>query len=363
MKRLFLRGSLFLIPAICAIAVSVLASGSTPDSKAFRVTTSPRYDRNPSFFKADDGTYWLFFARGRNSIGIRGMNGYDPDYDSYDIYYKTARNIQALQRATEKLLPGSDQVTFNTQRDVAALQASDGRIWVFTSSGYAPSSDPRVFYYTYEGSAWSGPTSIENTAYAGHIHALENNGQIYVFFDAWDYQLKVTRWNGVNWSSPAMISAKATLAKATVEGGMFYAVWSYVDMNANEYGKYIGLSTSADGMTWTNHGEIASWPGATNWDPVLAKDGRIFRLFWAPDAGVEGQFIAMSTSENPTSPASWSTPVKVTTASYGAITWWDFWPQVYSDGLSYLAYTSERNDAGTNMGDANIWMMHIKNNL
>jgi len=52
-------------------------------------------------------------------------------------------------------------------------------------------------------------------------------------------------------------------------------------------------------------------------DPVLIKDRDTFRLFWAPSNSE--QFIATSKSTNPTDPSSWSTPIRVTTASYGSI--------------------------------------------
>ena len=144
--------------------------------------------------------------------------------------------------------------------------------------------------------------------------------------------------------------------KAIVDSGKFYVVWSYIDPSADIWGGYIGLSTSADGTVWTNHGPIALWSGATNWDPVLIKDRDTFRLFWAPDAGPEGQFIATSTSKTPTVLDSWSTRVQVTTASYGGNNWWDFWPEPFNRGSTYLFYTSERNSDGTAMIDGNIWV-------
>jgi len=348
-----------IIPAMLILTLAtipVLASPPMqPTSKPFQLTTDTHYDRNPSFFQANDGTYWLFFTRGRSG-GVRGVGGYDPDFDSYDIYYKTARSIPQLAKATENLVPGSNLVDHNTQRDIAALQASDGTIWVFTSSGYGPSTDARIFYYTYDGASWTGPTAIDGTAYAGHIDALEYNGKIWVFFDAWEYILQVTSWDGLSWSAPIIIAAHATLAKAIVDSGTFYVVWSYINPSANEWGKYIGLLTG-DGTAWTDLGEIASWTGATNWDPVLIKDRDTFRLFWAPDtAGPEGQFIATSTSKTPTVSGSWSAPVRATTASYGTENWWDFWPEPFKRGSTYLFYTSERNSDGTAMTDGNIWV-------
>jgi len=342
------------------MAGPVKADGRGPASEVsqpVQITFSLRYDRNPSFFIGRHGTCWLFFTRGRNPIGIRGNDGYDPDFDSYDIYYKTARSIPALEKAADNLVPGSNLVTNNTQRDVAALQAHDGTIWVFTSSGYAPSTDPRIFYYKYDGANWSGPTPIEGTSYAGHIDALEYHGKIWVFFDAWEYVLQVTSYDEkkASWSTPQIMHNDATIAKGITHGGKFYVVWASMSEGA---GTGIYLSTSTNGATWTTTSSpVASWPGLTNWDPALIKDRDMFRLFWAPSNSE--QFIATSRSSNPTDPTSWSTPIRVTTASHGTDNWWDFWPQPVKRGATYLFYTSERNSSGTARADGNIWMLEI----
>jgi len=355
MKSKLLLGIIPVMLILTLAIVPVLASPPMqPTSKPFQLTTNPRYDRNPSFFQASDGTYWLFFTRGRNPIGIRGAS-YNPDYDSYDIYYKTARSIPQLAKAIENLVPGSNLVTYNTQRDIAALQASDGTIWAFTSSGYGPSSDAHIFYYKYDGASWSSPTAIPNTDDAGHIDALEYDGKIWVFFDAWSYILQVTSYDEETtlWSTPQIIHYDATLAKGIIDSGKFYLVWASMSGGA---GTGIYLSNSTDGTTWTSTSTpIAQWgAGLTNYDPVLIKDRDTFRLFWAPSNSE--QFIATSTSTNPTDPSSWSTPVRVTTASYGSIGWWDFWPEPFKKGSTYLFYTSERSSDGTAMIDGNIWV-------
>jgi hypothetical protein len=313
--------------------------------KKIQITTDPKYDRNPSFFRARDGTYWLFYTRGRDNRGIRDFQSYNPDLDSYDIYYRTARSIEQLDEANDNII----RLIYpdNAQRDVAALQASDGRIWLFASTGLGPGAERSVYYYEYDGT-WSGPTAIPNTGYAAHIDALEYNGRIWVFFDI-GYVLEVTNYDGSTWSTPTTIHTDATVAKAIVENGAFYTVWT------TSAGSGIYLSTSADGITWASTiSPIASWSGLTDWDPVLIKDKNAFRLFWAPSDS--GQFIATSTSTNPMNPSSWSTPVKLTTAN----DWWDFWPRPYKkDNSIYLFYTSERNSDGTGRTDGNIWMSKL----
>ena len=348
-----------ILVAILALATSALASSEKFASKAFQITTDPRYDRNPSLLRADDGTYWLFWAGGRDDKNIRDHEGYNPDLDYYDIYYKTSKSIPGLEKATETLIPPTP--LNNAQRDIAALQTDDGTIWVFTSTGLGVGTQREIYYYTYNGT-WQGPTAVPATVLAAHISALEYQGKIWLFFD-FGYTLKVTSYDEATtlWSSPNLIAGNATIAKAILDKGKFYVVWTYVN-GVDIWGSGIYLSSSPDGLTWSSTANsIAAWPAteATNWDPVLTQDKGVFRLFWAPDAGTEGQFIATSTSTKPTDATSWSTPVQVTTASYGGNNWWDFWPQVYDKGAEYLLYTSERNSSGTARADGNIWMVHL----
>jgi len=351
-----IAASLILVLVTVTLVTPALAGSKGIQDKAIQITTNPRYDRNPSFLRANDGTYWLFWARGQDSRGIR--NGYNPDLDYYDVYYKTAKSIPGLEKAKENLIPLQPPPPFNAQRDIAAVQASDGTIWVFVSTGLGPGEDRYVHYYTYDGS-WHGPVDVPYTDYAAHISAVEDGGKIWVFFD-YEYKLWVVSYDEADeeWSSRSPVtSADSTIAKAILDNGNFYVVWT------TSSGAGIYLSTSTNGIDWSSTPTpIAAWPsaGTSNWDPVLIKDKDLFRLFWAPDAGTEGQFIATSTSADPTDPASWSAPVQLTTASYGSDNnWWDFWPQPYDKGAQYLLYTSERNSSGTARADGNIWMAHL----
>jgi hypothetical protein len=268
--------------------------------------------------------------------------------------------LLGLQTAAEFKVPGSDPN--HGQRDVTALQTRDGRIWVFSSTGFGP-GDNHIYCFTYYRGTWQGPTaiSIQEDKWIGHINALEYQGKIWLFYDA-EYSLKSAYYDGT-WHGPYNIATEATLGKAIVDNGKFYIAWAYVDPVQNIWGSYIGLSSSTNGKNWVNHGPIASWPEpeATNWDPVLIKDRCYFKLIWAPDAGTKGQFIATSKSTNPTDPTSWSTPTKLTVASHGTENWWDFWPQPIRMGNGalnsiFLVYASERSKDGTNRIDSNIWL-------
>jgi len=181
MKRIILLVVPFLLLMLAAVlATSAFAANDQPIGKAFQITTDPKYDRNPSFFRAADGTYWLFFTRGKDNRGIRDFQGYNPDLDYYDIYYRTARSIPELQKVDENIIRLTPPD--NAQRDISAFQGRDGKIWVFTSTGLGPGSQRSVYFYIFDGS-WNGPTLVPGTDYAAHISALEHNGKIWVFFD------------------------------------------------------------------------------------------------------------------------------------------------------------------------------------
>jgi len=346
--------SLILVLVTVTLITPAFAASKGIKGKATQITTNPRYDRNPSFLRANDGTYWLFYAGGQDSRNIRDLDGYNPDLDYYDVYYKTANSIPGLEKAVENQIPLKPPD--NAQRDIATIQATDGTIWVFVSTGLGPGSDRGIYYYTYD-RVWHGPSIVPDTDCAAHISVLEKKGEIWVFFDI-GYTLYARSYDetAVEWSTPIKVADSATVAKAIVDETKFYVVWTTAS------GDGIYLSTSANGIDWSSISTpIAAWPGegTTNWDPALIKDKDIFRLFWAPDAGIEGQFIATSTSADPTDPTSWSPPIQLTTASYGTNNWWDFWPQPYDKGAQYLLYTSERNSSGTGRVDGNIWMAHL----
>ena len=105
---------------------------------------------------------------------VRDFNGYNPDLDYYDIYYKTTSSVLGLETASETLIPLTPPD--NAQRDIAALQTQDGIIRVFTSTGLGEGTDRSIYHYAYDGS-WHGPTPVPDTDYAAHISVLEDRGQ------------------------------------------------------------------------------------------------------------------------------------------------------------------------------------------
>ncbi|MEM2111381.1 MAG: hypothetical protein QXX08_05835 [Candidatus Bathyarchaeia archaeon] len=112
------------------------------------MTTDPHYDRNPSFFKASDGTWWPFFVHASNDLPhVRGPT-YDPDKAPYNVYSMTSTDNGATWSAETKIQP-----TTTNQRGMDAFQDDRGIIWVFVSKPMSTT----IPYYTYDGTTWTGP--------------------------------------------------------------------------------------------------------------------------------------------------------------------------------------------------------------
>jgi len=363
------RVGIIIIFLMVCIAITGTVEGSKPtDHAPIQITTDPHYDRNPSVFQGKDGNYWLFFTRGNDDRGIRDFDGYNPDNDFYSVWYKSAKKLADLQHAMETKVP-IDPPYSTAQRDVAALQTDDGRIWVFTSPGYGPEpganeKNKAIHYYILDKhKTWTGPFSVLPGSYdacgIGHIDVTESRGKIWLFYDAC-YSLKVTSYNpstGI-WSDPVLINSTATLGKAIVTRDNFYVVWVYLNADRGAWGPGIYLSNSRDGKTWlTGSVPVAAWGnGLTNWDPVIINDKNKLRILWAPSD--TEQFIAITSSTTPSNPSSWSSPLRVTRASSSGNYWWDFWPEaIKSDSNIALFYSSERNPDGTSRSDGNIWLL------
>jgi len=147
-----------------------------------------------------------FLCSGRDPRQIRDYNGYTPDLDYYDIYYKTAASIPGLETAAETAIPLTPPD--NAQRDISALQTKDGMIRVFTSTGLGEGTQRFIYHYSYDGS-WHGPAAVPGTDYAAHISVLETGGKIWVFFDIGYSVYWVTYDEAtLEWSSPNLIANK-----------------------------------------------------------------------------------------------------------------------------------------------------------
>ncbi|MFQ6089381.1 MAG: hypothetical protein ACE5K0_10835 [Candidatus Methanofastidiosia archaeon] len=318
-----------------------------------QLTTSPYYDRNPSFFIGNDGTWWVFFARASSALP-HVPPAYNPDVDSYDIYY--LRSTDAGINWTVSNIPASigDGVS---QFTPAAFQDTAGKIWVFFAHNAV---DIKYFTSTNNGSTWTGPTAVGvggGFTAKNHVDAIQtSDGKIWIFFwcsDAGGNKLCSmntpdggTTWSGVTNLNPGGVVG-GNVPKA-IEASPLRVVW------ASDAGDpYLA---TYDGTSWTAGKITAADTAYFDFDPVLVKYYSTYYLFWAPwDAVTDSQWIEYISSSDLTT---WSSSTILTSGGYGATYWWDYYPDASLDpwGNILFFYSSEKSSDGTTRTDGNIWM-------
>ena len=345
-----LASGILVVILLVSIFTAVSAWAATIEvSQPVQITTSDRYDRNPSVFKKD-GTLWMFFVRATGAGSHDPDDGYNPDADAYDVYYTTSTDNGATWSAPIRVANAS-----TGQRGMAAFVDNTGKIWVFVSAPGA--TDIKYTTSTDDGVTWS---ALTDTGYDGsHVDAFQaSDGKIWVFYENGGTGIEAIKSadGGATWTHVTNISPSPNdgIPKAMEADGKIYVVWC----NWNVGGK-VWYTYSTDGLTgdnWAAATELVNVPGTIMCDPVMIKSGAQYILFYAPwDQGTDAQWIEVITS---TDLANWSARRRVTNGGYGTTYWWDMWPEVLlgSDTL-YLFYTSEKH--GTERGDGNIFMYEV----
>jgi len=332
--------------------VELQNTGEDPEtievSQAIQLTTDPHYDRNPSVFKASDGKYWLFFVRAASDTPHIPPT-YNPDADSYNVYYMTSTD--GVSWSTETNLT----VCSTGQRGMAAFQDDTGAIWVVTS---APGNNSILYFKsTDNGATWTGPV---NTGYTGsHVDAFQaSDGKIWIFYEDGGTGIEAIKSSdyGASWTHVTGIgpSPNDGIPKATEADGKLYVVWCNWAVGGKAW-----YTTSTDGLTgdsWDTPKLLVDVSGTIMCDPIMIKYNGLYVLFYAPwDQATDSQWIEVITSTDLTT---WSERRRVTNGGWGTTYWWDMWPEALVDGTNlYLFYGSEKN--GTRRGDGNIFMYKV----
>ncbi len=336
------------------LATLAVAQGVYEISEKKRLTTDSHYDRNPSFFKAQDGTWWLFFVRNRdgdpnygNACEGKGCDedGCNCDSAQYDVYYMKSTNEGETWLGPIKLTACS-----TGQRGMAAFQDSTGKIWVFVSGP----GDRTIRYCTSndDGTTWNGPTDTEFSG--SHVDAFQaNDGKIYIFYES--HGVQYAYFDGTSWTSGTVDGINGMGIPKCIQDstGRFYCV--YVIWPQSKY--YYSISN--DGVTWENKGVLTDVPNTIGCDPVMYQDSDgLYWLFYAPwDSDDNSQWIEYRTSTNG---RTWSAPTGLTTGGYKDEYWWDMWPEVTEGSGIIVFYTSEQTDDGTGRKDGDIWMLKLE---
>jgi len=354
-----------LIPAVFAIGVPSPSSAfSSVEYSVYEIgepiqlTNDPHYDRNPSFFKANDGRWWLFFVRSQDGdpnygdlcegTGCDQIPGCNCDAASYDVYYITSNDNGNTWSTPVKV----DECSTG-QRGMAAFQDNTGKIWVFISGPGA--SNIRYCTSSDNGATWTGP--IDTGLTGSHIDAFQgSDGLIYIFYESGGIQYAY--FDGLTWTSGTVDgTAGMGIPKAMEDlSGKLYVVY------ANWAGGTYYYSVSTDGTTWTNKGALIDVPNTISCDPVMYQDSEgIYWLFYAPwDSVDNSQWIEFITSTNA---KTWSDPTGLTNGGYYEDYWWDMWPEVGEGSDLLIFYTSEQSDNGFYRKDGDIWMLKIEDRI
>ena len=335
--------------ALLSPAAAAATPGTLEVSLPKRLTDSPQFDRNPTFLRAIDGKWWLFFARGR---GDPEAGGYDPDTDFYDLRYLRSadQGLTWSEGALAAIPAGHGLGAFSP----AVIQDGIGRIWVFYAA-----NGVGVYYFLSpdNGTTWWGPLpAFVDNKVGNHLDALYTpDGRVWVFYQGDPGSAIHTRtYNGVTWSERSKVADVLTYTgtpKALLDpvSGDIHVVY----IAGDPLSIYLTTSTD-DGDSWNNSAIVNT--DDDDYDPVLVKDGTTWRLFFAPYVPGDDHQWLMATSSADL--AAWTAPTLVTSGEYATKKWWDFWPEAaVAAGKLRLFYTSMKDR--TVRGDGDIYMYTV----
>jgi len=330
----------FLLIVFSSLLLTVLAVGSpmaatVEVSQLNPLTANSEYDRNPSII--NDGTdYWLFYTKGddTSTSGVRGS--YNPDGDTYVVYYKTAGTIAGLAGASETKLALSESARpANFDQRVVSATYFNSKVYAFVSSGQS-GTDRGLYYYEYNGT-WSGPTTLiaDATARGGHVNVTSDTSRVYIVWESSDASSDCYTWDGT--TSTTVLSSKIDIStdnqpKITLMGSTLYVV-SVEDGSGDieVYSAAVGASPS-----FSSHSTAVT--GAGLYDPCIFNDGTDLYVVTAPYVGGNDQQYLIQAKYD----GSWATSRTVSNGGYGGTYWWEYWPCGYHDGTdAYVFFTTE----------------------
>lgn len=329
---------------LVAFVVKPSSSATIEVSLPSAATSNSDYDRNPSII--NDGTnYWLFYTKGDNTStsGVRSPS-YDPDADTYVVYYKTAGTIAGLVTASEtKLALSESNRPVNFDQRVVSATYFKGKVYAFVSSGQS-GTDRGLHYYEYSGGTWSGPTTLiaDATARGGHVNVTSNDDRVYIVWESSDGSSDCYTWDGTNLSSKVDISAgnmpKITLFEGTKTLAVLYVV--NIEDGTGDIEVFQAATDTLPGFG--PHSTAIS--GAGLYDPCIFNDGSNLYVISAPYIGGEDRQYLVQAKSVGTS-VNWAVAKTVSYGGHGSTAWWDYWPCGYHDGIdAYIFFTTEVDD-------------------
>jgi len=330
-----------LLTCFLALFAGVAIGANIDVSQSSFCTINNAYDRNPSIM-FDGGNYWLFYTKGDNvsTDGVRGPT-YNPDGDTYVVYYKTASTIDGLTGASEiKLALSESSRPAGFDQRVVSATAFDGKVYAFVSSGQS-GTDRGLYYYENSGGSWSGPVTLiaDATARGGHINVTSDNSYVYIVWESSDGSSDCYTWNGTTLSSKIDISGgnqpKITYYLSGKSGNLFV-----VNIEDGTGDIEVFLALASPNPLFSPHSTAI--PGGGFYDPCIFTDDIDLYVVSAPYVAVDRQYLIQTKFDVATS--TWSNSKVVSYGGYGATEWWDYWPCGFHDGSdAYVFFTTETN--------------------
>ncbi|MBN2227594.1 MAG: right-handed parallel beta-helix repeat-containing protein [candidate division Zixibacteria bacterium] len=340
----------------CCFALLLLVGGIQAAvidvSQPVPMTDNASYDRNPSVV-SHDGIFWLFYTRGDDisTDGVRG-GGYNPDGDSYVVYYKTASTLADLGAAAEYTLALSETArpAAFTQRVVSAVSFG-GALYAFVSSGQ-DGINRGLYYYKFDGSVWSGPVELipDGTARGGHVNVAADANRVYIVWESSDGSSDCYTWNGTVLNSKIDIS-NGNQPKLTVFTGSKDLAVLYVVNIEDGTGDIEVFQAAADPQpAFGSHSTAIS--GGRFYDPCIFNDGINLYVVSAPYVPADRQYLVQTKSVGTS--AVWATARTICYGGHSAVEWWDYWPcGLYANGQVWVFFTTE-TDNGPFFSDGEI---------
>jgi len=341
--------------AVCLAALLLIGgvqAGVIDVSQSVPITDNANYDRNPSI-TTDGSMYWLFYTRGDDvsTDGVRG-GGYNPDADTYVVYYKTAATLPDLAGATETKLDLSQTArpANFTQRVVSAVYF-DGNLYAFVSSGQ-DGVNRGLYYYKFDGSNWSGPVELiaDATARGGHVNVAGDANRVYLVWESSDGSSDCYTWDGTTLNSKIDIS-NGNQPKLTVfTGAKDIAVLYVVNIEDGTGDIEVFQATADPQPAFGTHSTAI--PGGGFYDPCIFNDGTNLYVISAPYVPADRQYLVQTKSVGTS--ATWATARTVCYGGHSGVEWWDYWPcGVYDGSHAWVFFTTE-TDNGPAFSDGEI---------
>lgn len=304
-----------------------------------------RYDRNPSFV-VYGGENWLFYTKADNAVtaGVRNST-YNPDNDTYVIWYKKITAPEDMATAPEVRLDLSETARPEgfDQRDVSAV-VFNNLLYLFASAGFG-GSQQSVYYYVWDGTVWSGPVSL-GTIGGGHVNAVCDANRVYLSLETGvDVTLQsiVYTWDGSVLNGPYTVASGNGVPKLTLMDNKLYVV--SIAPGATTINLHSADATATPAV-WTYLSDPITVSDSYVWDPSICNDGVGLLVLAAPSTSVpDRQWIVQTRSTD--NGLTWSPVRPISSGGCGATTWWEYWPiAVATDqpGRPLIFFTTEGVD-------------------